>query len=272
MSVICIIVAYGSPELLQRAVNSAISAGVERVHIWDNSGLSRVQDQFSSYDRVHVHGDGHNWGFGGGVNRAAALAQSRDGDQLLLLNPDAEIEARSLSLLRAELASDPGIAAPRMRYPDGSFGIVGGSRPRLIKEVLASARIDDLLPARVRNRLLTWFGSRDSGSLGASMLSGAPLSVDWVSGFCMLVSHEAFYAVAGFDESYFLYFEDVDLCLRAGVAGYRSRVVREAVASHIESATTSTAKSSHYARGRSQYFSTHGSALERLAFGERKVK
>lgn len=92
------------------------------------------------------------------------------------------------------------------------------------------------------------------------------MRVDWVSGFCMMLDYEAFRAVHGFDERYFLYFEDVDICLRLRSLGYEATLVRDVAADHWESATTSsTGKASHYAAGRSQFFRIHGSDIERFA-------
>jgi N-acetylglucosaminyl-diphospho-decaprenol L-rhamnosyltransferase len=62
--------------------------------------------------------------------------------------------------------------------------------------------------------------------------------VDWVSGACFLVRREAFEAVGGFDESYFMYAEDVDLCWRLGRAGWTVGYVPDAEVTHHQGVST----------------------------------
>ena len=61
---------------------------------------------------------------------------------------------------------------------------------------------------------------------------GTSAVVDWVSGACFMVRREAFASVGGFDERYFLYWEDADLCRRLRTAGYEIRHAPGAVAVH----------------------------------------
>lgn len=268
MTVVGIIVAYGAISLLAQATRSALEAGVDRVVIWDNSAdnsAAAIERRFPA-DSVQVWWDGENLGFGAGVNCAVRHSNAVDGDQLLLLNPDALIDAACLTRMREVLADSPGVVAPRMRYPNGEFGISGGPRPTLTKELLARWRLDDLVPRRMKASLMKAFSSAGSASYGASLEPGLPVKVDWVSGFCMMLDYDAFRAVQGFDERYFLYFEDVDMCIRLRSLGYEVTLVREVAAVHWESATTAPiGKTSHYAAGRSQFFRLHGSDVERFA-------
>lgn len=268
MTVVGIIVAYGAISLLTQATRSALEAGVDQIVIWDNSSensAAEIRNQFPG-DSVRVEWSGENLGFGAGVNRAVRNSNAVDGDQLLLLNPDALIEAECLTRMQEVLAMSPGVVAPRMRYPNGEFGISGGPRPSLTKEILARWRMDELVPHRMKKAVMRLFSSAGSASYGASLEKGGPVRVDWVSGFCMMLDYEAFRAVHGFDERYFLYFEDVDICLRLRSLGYEATLVRDVAADHWESTTTSsTGKASHYAAGRSQFFRIHGSDIERFA-------
>ena len=69
--------------------------------------------------------------------------------------------------------------------------------------------------------------------------AGEPtLTVDWVSGACFLVRREAFEEVGGFDESYFMYAEDVDLCWRLGRAGWRVAYAPSAEVTHLQGRST----------------------------------
>src|SRR5262245_15301006 len=75
------------------------------------------------------------------------------------------------------------------------------------------------------------------------MSNGSPsVVVDWVSGACMLVRRSAFEAVGGFDERYFLYWEDADLCRRLRAHGYHVRYVPNATAVHSVGQSSKTVR------------------------------
>ncbi len=166
---------------------------------------------------------GRNLGFGAACNLAAAKSAGR---HLLLLNPDARIDEESLrGLVEAhELDERLAVAAPALRYPDGSrqfvwsppVGVPGEAIQRLRNRFERTAWNHGLLP-----RLL-------------KPLVGA----GWHTAACLLVRRSAFEEVGGFDEGFFLYFEDADLCLRLHRAGYRQREVAGARAWHVRGAMT----------------------------------
>ncbi len=166
---------------------------------------------------------GRNLGFGAACNLAAAKSTGR---HLLLLNPDAWIDGESLRRLVEAQESDPrlGVAAPALRYPDGSrqfvwsppVGVPGEAIQRFRNRFERSGWNHGLLP-----RLLRPF-------VGAG----------WHTAACLLVLRSAFEEVGGFDEGFFLYFEDADLCLRLRRAGFRLREVRGARAWHVRGAAT----------------------------------
>jgi len=111
------------------------------------------------------------------------------------------------------LDRDPGMAlvGPRMENLDGTLYPSVRRFPDLAV-ALGHAFVGLVRPANPftrRYRMLDWDHDQP-----------AP-DVDWVSGACMLVRRSAFEAVSGFDEAYFMYVEDVDLCWRLGQAGWR---------------------------------------------------
>jgi N-acetylglucosaminyl-diphospho-decaprenol L-rhamnosyltransferase len=75
--------------------------------------------------------------------------------------------------------------------------------------------------------------------LGTRRASDGTADVGWLSGSCVLVRRAAFDEVGGFDEGYFMYFEDVDLGFRLGRAGYVNRFVPDAVVTHTGAHSTS---------------------------------
>jgi GT2 family glycosyltransferase len=137
-------------------------------------------------------------GFGANHNAAFSRAQS---PYFCVVNPDVRIVSDPFPALVAAL-SDPGvaIAAPLVRNPAGG--------------IEDSARRFPTLPALLSKLLAR--GSRPDYAV-----AGAPVEPDWVAGMFMLLRADAFARLQGFDERYFMYYEDVDLCARAGALGLR---------------------------------------------------
>jgi GT2 family glycosyltransferase len=163
---------------------------------------------------------GENVGFGAANNRAAAAAR---GELLLLLNPDAWLAAGSLPYLVERLRREPrlGMVAPRFRAPAGErqfdwvpdVGIVGEAVQRLRQRAG---------PGR--------FNVQDLPRLLRAVGMGG-----WYTAACSLVRRSAFESVDGFDEAFFLYFEDVDLCLRLRQAEWHLGLAPDALAYHVGS-------------------------------------
>ena len=137
-------------------------------------------------------------GFGANHNAAFRTSQT---DLFCVLNPDIRLRANPFGAL-AERLRDPavGVAAPLVRSPAG--GIEDSARR-------VPTPVSILRKALLGRR-------RPDYAIGT-----ADLHPDWVAGMFMLFRRESFAAVGGFDERYFLYYEDVDLCLRLARAGLR---------------------------------------------------
>jgi GT2 family glycosyltransferase len=266
MKVTAIIVAFNSARELPQCIAGLRAAGVRDVVLVDNASRDESADVALQLD-VRVIKSEINVGFGAAVNRAVSMASE---PYVLLVNPDCVVAAESVDLLVATLDtySDLGAVVPSMTYPDGSFGIAGGPEPSMLKEWIAHSGIDARLPRRVRG----WLGKgSDLPGLGRLLgyadpaPGGGIVRVGWVSGWCMLLRADAFSAVGGFDEDFFLYFEDVDLCVRLRQVGYQVGIVGHAVASHDESSSTRrVGKSRLYAQGMRVYFAKHGGAVQQL--------
>jgi N-acetylglucosaminyl-diphospho-decaprenol L-rhamnosyltransferase len=268
-SVGAVIVAFNDAEQVAQGVASAVSAGAVSVAVWDNSTDESAAAAIAALavpGLVRVDRDGTNHGFGGGNNRGAKLLAETD--LVLLQNPDCRIDSSTLDALRGlAVRADVGVVAPLMRYPDGSLGFAGGGRPSLMKELLAATRVDDLLPSWLRATLLSGLSligrlARRGPGLAESSRRGGPLAMHWVSGFCMLIRRDLFEDVGGFDERFFLYFEDVDLCERIADRGLLILVDRQTSALHYEStATAGVGKSKLYWDGLATYYRCRGDKL-----------
>ena len=164
-----------------------------------------------------------NVGFGAGCNKAARHAAGR---YLLFLNPDAWIDGPSLLLLEEALDADSrlGVAAPALHYPDGPPQFVWAPRVGVAGEAVQ----------RFRNR---FEGASWNHRLLPKLLNPF-LGPGWFSAACLLVRRSAFEGVGGFDEDFFLYFEDADLGLRLARKGWRQRQVEGARARHARGVTT----------------------------------
>ena len=155
-----------------------------------------------------------NLGFSGGCNAGIRLALARGARHVLLLNSDAVMPPDGIGRLEAALASDP------------RLGIVGA---------LIVSRAE---PGRVLSRGITFapttgrFRHLGFGELRAPGPTDAVTPVDGVTGCAMLVRREVFEAIGLLDEDYFFGFEDLDLCLRARVAGFGTACAQGVVVLH----------------------------------------
>ena len=190
-----------------------------------------------------------NTGFAAAANLGAKKGAA---NLLLFMNPDCLVAPGFLDPLLDELATDPRRAAvaPCVCNEDGSpqgnargdptmmTGLFG--RSTLLSRLFPSARW-----AR-RNVLLPE--------------SQAAASVDWVSGSCVLVKREAFNEIGGFDERYFLYWEDADLCRRLRNAGWSIRFRPDARVVHVGARSSRTVKPlaiRAFHRSAFLYYATH---------------
>jgi N-acetylglucosaminyl-diphospho-decaprenol L-rhamnosyltransferase len=210
-TVSAVVVSYNSAGYLADCLRSLRSEGVGEVVVVDNASSDGSADVVRTSDAaVRVIEAGANLGFGSGANRGAAAT---NGDYLLILNPDTVVEPGTVKALAEALDRDPGLAVvgPRMENLDGTLYPSVRRFPDL-RVAVGHAFLGLVWPANPftrRYRMLDWDHDRPAAD------------VDWVGGACALVRRAAFDAVGGFDEGYFMYVEDVDLCWRLGRAGWR---------------------------------------------------
>ncbi|WP_208456550.1 glycosyltransferase family 2 protein [Burkholderia sp. BCC1644] len=150
-----------------------------------------------------------NLGFAAGNNLAARHA---DGSLLLLLNPDAEPAPGAIRAGVARMRARPevGVAGARLTGGDGSDQPSARMFPSILNDVLAISGLSARYP---RSRL---FGRADRTWCDPA----APARVDWVPGAFALVRRDLFCHLGGFDERFFLYYEEVDLCRRVKQRGF----------------------------------------------------
>jgi N-acetylglucosaminyl-diphospho-decaprenol L-rhamnosyltransferase len=143
---------------------------------------------------------------------------------VLFLNPDASIDEASLRRLADTLEHDEqaGIAAPRILDDDGGLHFSLRRFARLRSTYAQALFLHRLFPRA------PWTDE----VVREPEAYLRPGEQEWVSGACMLVRRTLLEQLGGFDEGFFLYCEDMDLCLRVREAGYRVEYVPDATALH----------------------------------------
>jgi hypothetical protein len=176
------------------------------------------------FPNVQLHRVAGNDGFAMGVNNGA---RSTSSPFILLLNPDCVLEPEAGCRLVEWLESHPdvAVAGPRIKNADGTVQPSARRFPDLTTAVAGrSSWLTRVLPDNPMSRRN--LPARDAAD-------ESPVEVDWVSGACMCVRRDAFDAVGGLDEGFFLYWEDADFCRRLKNAGWRTMYVPAAGAVHV---------------------------------------
>lgn len=227
-----IVVSYGSTDLLATNLPRTVGDSGVRVVVVDSFSGAGERQAVTSLAAEHgweLLTPATNTGFGGGSNLGAAHALATGARVLVFLNPDAWTDPTGLAALAAAAGAQDGsrnsprgrvLVAPRIHRPDGS----------------------------VYSRGLTYLRRAD-GTMSGRRTS--PSDVPWLSGACLAVGAELWEELGGFDEDYFLYWEDVDLSWRALALGARLEVVEGAHVVHDEGGTQESrgrAKSETYYR------------------------
>lgn len=221
-----IVVAFDSgPELassIESVRREAAREGLAaQILVVDNASHDGAPAALTASADTTVLRNDRNVGFGAAVNRGFRAAEGR---RVLLLNPDAQLREGALRPLLDALDDDPSVAlaAPTLRLHDGT----DQESPRRFYDVAA------VLGRRTPLRHLA--GPRRAAErhlVDGSALEG-PTDVDWVTGAAMLLDRDAMPGDGPFDERFFLYFEDVDLCRRLRATGRAVRFVPDAVVDH----------------------------------------
>ena len=192
-----------------------------------------VVDNASTDDSVSMLAEGFSWvqvipnrgnlGFTKANNQGLAASRGR---YVLFLNPDTEATPQAIGQMLAYAEDHPnvGVIGPQLRYGDGSVQSSRRRFPTLATFFLESTVLQQRWP---RNRILDRYFVLDKPDDAISQ-------VDWVVGACMLVRRSVLDAIGGFDEGFFMYSEELDLCHRAVDAGWQVVYDPQAVVTHYE--------------------------------------
>lgn len=207
-----VVVNYNTGDYLTRCIRSALEnagdARVEVVVVDNASHDASAERAVAAHPEVRLIANGTNRGFAAAANQGIRATRA---PFVLLLNPDAEIAAGTIGGFLKVSRDRPRAAAigPMVRDPDGSVYPSARKVPTMV-EALGHSFLGPFLPDNRFSRAYTM----------ADWDRRSEREVEWVSGSCVLLRRQALEDVGVFDERYFIYVEDVDLCSRLRQAGW----------------------------------------------------
>lgn len=220
MSVSVVVLDYNSgSEIVDCLASVAADAG--EIIVVDNASTDgSVESVKEAFPHAKILTNDTNRGFAVAANQGVHAA---NGDVVVLLNPDAIAEPGTLAVLGRAVEAHPraGVVGALVLNPDGTVQPTKRAFPKL-----RHAAMHGLLGLLWRNNP----GTRAYTLADVSFEE--PRTVDWVAMTAVAIRPEAFETVGGFDESFFFFVEDVDLCRRLGDAGWEIWFEPRAVVTH----------------------------------------
>jgi hypothetical protein len=257
--VLVAIVNYNTGELTRRCLETVARdlADVEwEAVVVDNASVDGSASKLTGIPHVRVIANAKNVGFGAAVNQAATTDSAKPQALLFLLNPDCELQAGAFRALVETLDAHPdcAIAAPRLLNGDGSVQASARGEPNAWTGLFGRhSLLTKIFPSSVAARRN--LPARDLVEAGVESAE-----IDWAMAAAMLVRRQPFEALGGFDERYFLYWEDADLCRRLRDRGWTTRYVPRAIVKHpggASAATDSAFATREFHKSAYRYYATH---------------
>jgi N-acetylglucosaminyl-diphospho-decaprenol L-rhamnosyltransferase len=227
-TVAAVVVNYKTAALTVDCVASLRAEGVEDVVVVDSGSGDDCGERLARADPGAVFVPlGRNVGYGPAAN---AGVRRTGASTVLIVNPDLVVGAGTVAALTAALAADPRLAVvgPRIDRPDGTRYPSARAFPSLL-DALGHGFAGLLTTDNPWSRRYLRTGEEAAGPC------------DWVSGAFFAARREAWDEVGGFDEGYFMFSEDVDLCWRLGRAGWGVAYEPAGQVTHLEGASRATA-------------------------------
>jgi GT2 family glycosyltransferase len=251
-----IVVNHNGEAHIGRCLESLEGSGAE-ILLVDNASrddsLLLVRQRFQG---IVILPQDRNLGFAAANNLAAKHAS---GEALLLLNSDAWLEPGAIDLLERRLEDRPevGLVSPRLLYPDGQLQFSWSPARGVLGEAMQKAR-NPFEHHNLAHGLLARSVARLAGRC-------------WYTAACVLVRRDAWRSVAGFDESFFMYFEDVDLCVRLEAQGWLLDQEPRARVRHVGGFASRTEIDDLYRPSQLRYYRCHRPVWE-SSFVERRLR
>lgn len=233
-----VIVTWNSAHLIERCLAPFHSSRARpRVVVYDNaSSDNTVATIRKNFAWVHLIEGDDNIGFG----RANNVALSRDDSEFyILLNPDAFVSnMNDVESLLKELDRSPDVGAvgPMLLHGDGTHQVGDAGWATSLRSVVGHVF--------GFHKFLTAMPSIYLSN--KSLLTKSTVEVDWICGACLVIRRDAWRQMQGFDDSIFMYGEDVDLGERLKKSGWRCIYVPEIKVTHLQGGTQGAAETSYY--------------------------
>jgi GT2 family glycosyltransferase len=246
-------VAYRSRADLRLCVEPLAGDPDFHVVVVDNACPERSSETLHGLD-VEIVRMGRNAGFGSACNAGAARGVS---STVLFLNPDARIAPEDAKMLAGCIDRYPncGAIGPHLFETNGELQLSMRRAPTLRSAFAEALWLHHLFPRAAWSSEIIRTGY------------DAPAEVDWLSGAVFCVRRSAFEAVGGFDEGFFMYSEDTDLCARLRAAGFSVRYEPTPRAVHRGGGSAPRPRlRAHGAAARMRYFRIHRPRAHAYAF------
>jgi len=217
-------VTYSPGDTLRTFLDSIPSAfsGTADVVLCDNGSTDGSVEASAQRAGVRLLRTGGNLGYGAAANRGAAVIRP-DAEFILIANPDVVLHPGSVDdlLQAARRLPRAGTLGPAIETPEGVL--------------YPSARRLPTIWLGAGHAVLGWIWPKNpwTRQYRAESTGLRERTAGWLSGSCLLVRRKAFEQIDGFDEHYFMYFEDVDLGARMQPAGWDNVYVPRAVVTHV---------------------------------------
>jgi len=221
-----VILNWNTREDLRRCLRSlqdaARRSSVETIVVDNASEDGSLEMVRAEHPHVIAVANEANLGFGAGNNRAIERTSGR---YVLFLNSDTIVTAGALDglIAYADTRPDAAVFGPKLLNEDGSLQYSCRSFPNLGTGFFRNTPLGRLFPA---NRFSNDYLLKDWDH-------ASPRDVDWVSGSALMIRRAMLLDLGGFDEKFFMYCEDVDLCYRAHLLGARVAYFPGAVIYHM---------------------------------------
>ncbi len=250
-----IVVNYKTSHLLAKnlaaAAKSLSGLSYELIVVENGGDGPDVEEIVAKIPEARVEISPANVGFGAAVNLGARVSQ---GEYLFVANPDSFVSPQCMRPIWELMEKEPQLAVVGPKILDEDGGIQESARrfPSFLTGLFG------------RTSFLTRVFPKNPFSQRELLAAAAPQDsyriVEWVSGAAFMARRSAFEEVGGFDEGYFLYWEDADLCKRLGDAGYPIAYFPQAEVTHLVGQSMASAQvlsRTEFHKSAYKYYVTH---------------
>jgi GT2 family glycosyltransferase len=254
------IVNYNTRDLLRACLATVLREGPDEVVVIDNASHDGSAEMVrAAYPSIKLCANGTNSGYGTAANQAVLGCTSR---RVLLLNSDAQLPPGALGALSAYQDQHPqaAVVGPRLVNPDGTLQQSCFPFPTpldVFLDVSNLSRLVGRMPVLHRRYLRAWRHTHAR-------------QVPWLVGAAWMIRRDAFEAVGGFDSSFFMYYEEVDLCYRLAQAGWQIHFTPVTDVVHVGGASTQQRRADmavQFFASLAQFYDRYYSPIQRAELG-----